>query len=92
MVYFTRLVLPPADFHPADNKSISLLAIIQVSAFALAWMAGKKEFSGVVVKTVKSCFQIFSVPDGECEQICEVLKRPSRGGDGGGGLDAGCFD
>jgi len=31
-------------------------------------MAGKQEFSAVVVKAFKSFFQIFSVPDGESGQ------------------------
>jgi len=35
-------------------------------------MAGKKEFSAVVVKVFKSFFQLFPVPDGESED------RPSQ--------------
>jgi len=37
-------------------------------------MAGKKEFSAVVVKALKSYFQIFPVPDGESGQSCGVLE------------------
>ena len=37
-------------------------------------MAGKKEFSAVVVKAFKSYFQLFSVPDGEFGQSCGVME------------------
>ena len=37
-------------------------------------MAGKKEVSAVVVKAFQSCFQLFSVPDGEFGQNCGVLE------------------
>ena len=37
-------------------------------------MAGKKEFSAVVVKAFKSFSQMFSVPDGESGQSCGVLE------------------
>ena len=37
-------------------------------------MAGKKEFSAVVVKAFKSFFQPCSVPDGESGQSCGVLE------------------
>jgi hypothetical protein len=39
-------------------------------------MAGKREFSAVVVKAFKSFFQMFSVPDGESGQSCGVLESP----------------
>ena len=37
-------------------------------------MAGKKEFSAVVVKAFKSLFQIFSVPDGASGQSFRLLE------------------
>ena len=43
-------------------------------AISCAWMAGKKEFSAVVVKVFKSFFQLFPVPDGESGQSCGVLE------------------
>ena len=38
-------------------------------AISCAWMAGKKEFSAVLVKALKSFFQMFSVPDGERAEL-----------------------
>ena len=38
-----------------------------------AWMAGKKEFSAVVVKAFKS-IQILPLPDRESGQSCGVLE------------------
>jgi len=37
-------------------------------------MAGKKEFSAVVVKSFKCFCQIFPVPDSESGQSCGVLE------------------
>ena len=37
-------------------------------------MAGKKEFSAVVVKCFKEFFQVFPVPDGESGQSCGGLE------------------
>jgi hypothetical protein len=37
-------------------------------------MAGKKEFSAVVVKAFKSFSQLFPVPDSESGQSCGVLE------------------
>ena len=37
-------------------------------------MAGKKEYSAVVVKAFKSFSQMFSVPDGESGQSCGELE------------------
>ena len=50
------------------------LRIGTTKAISCAWMAGKKEFSAVVVKAFKSFFQLFSVPDCEPGQSCEVLE------------------
>ena len=37
-------------------------------------MAGKKEFSAVVVKNSRNVFQMFAVPDGESGQSCGELE------------------
>ena len=37
-----------------------------------------QEFSAVVVKAFKSFSQMFSVPDGESGQSCEVLELEGR--------------
>ena len=44
------------------------------NAISCAWMAGKKEFSAVVVKSFKCFCQIFPVPDSESGQSCGVLE------------------
>ena len=53
---------------------IVIRRIETTKALSCAWMAGKKEFSAVVVKAFKSFFQIFPVPDGESGQSCGILE------------------
>ena len=57
-----------------DKGDLLLMYVLGTTkALSCAWMAGKKEFSAVVVKAFKSS-QIFPVPDGESGQSCGELE------------------
>ena len=58
----------------SDGFRCQMARIGTTKALSFAWMAGKQEFSAVVVKAFKSFFQLFSVPDGEPGQSCGELE------------------